>query len=206
MDGTCRPPHGRPAPVCTRRTVERDGRVAQRESASFTPRRSLVQTQARPPFVLLRLILYDLDTRRSGLLSADSNRQAAMCLGRACQILLVASVVSGCTPVAPPQPTVMDDHDAAGGDAVDGPSACAAARSAQRIAHADAYLSRLEALVREVRARRAAGGASTAEVARVQARLSEARARMARGRADLAISRAELAKATGRPPACASVR
>jgi hypothetical protein len=67
------------------------------------------------------------------------------------------------------------------------------------------YLTSLEKLREEVRARLDVGEATAADLAQVDARLAGARARLARARADLAIARAELTAVTGRHRPCASI-
>ena len=65
----------------------------------------------------------------------------------------------------------------------------------------ESYVGRLEALLQQVRARRATGRASASDVAQVEARLAGARADLAGVRADLETSRAALTEATGLHPA-----
>jgi hypothetical protein len=128
-----------------------------------------------------------------------------MRLGLACRILLVAAVPAACTPVAPTRSTIQDNQSVAMLKTVDESASCASPASAKRVSQARAYVSRLESLLSDLRARQALGAASATEVAQVLTRLAEGRAQLARARADLAISRSELATATGQPEACTSI-
>ena len=121
-------------------------------------------------------------------------------------IWLAAVGLAGCAPVAPFEGSGRDGHPndqaPAARTAVDPPNACSTFGTAQRVTYVRAYVERLQALLETVRAREAAGDASTTDVAQVEVRLADGRARLARAQADLAVARSKLRAATGRRVPC----
>lgn len=121
-------------------------------------------------------------------------------------ILLAAVGLAGCAQVAPVEGSGRgvhpNDQGPATRTAVDRPNACSTFGAAHRVTYARAYVERLQALLETVRAREAAGEASTTDVAQVEVRLADGRARLARAQADLAVARSKLRAATGRRVPC----
>jgi hypothetical protein len=121
-------------------------------------------------------------------------------------ILLAAIGLAGCAPIAPFEGSGRggqpNDQAPAARTAVDPRDVCATFGTAQRVTYVRAYVERLQALLATVRAREAAGEASTTDVAQVALRLADGQARLARAQADLAVARSKLRAATGRRVSC----